>query len=53
MRTDDDGVDGQMEKIYRAYIDFVKRNYLYQHADIIRIPRFEEAIAEILFPKKE
>lgn len=32
VRTDDDGVDVQMEKIYRAYIDFVKRNYLYQHA---------------------
>lgn len=53
VRTDDDGVDVQMEKIYRAYIDFVKRNYLYQHAQIIRIPRFEEAISEILFPKKE
>jgi hypothetical protein len=31
VRTDDDGVDGQMVKIYQAYIDYVKRNYLYQH----------------------
>ena len=50
VRTDDDGVDLQMEKIYKAFVDYVKRNYLYKHGDIIRISRFEESIMEILFP---
>lgn len=29
VRAEDDGIDSQIEKIYQAYIDYVKRNYLY------------------------
>lgn len=51
VRSDDDGVDLLMERVYRAYIDLVKRNYLYQHGDIIRIAAFDDGVLEILFPK--
>ena len=51
VRTNDDDVGFQIEKIYKAYLDFVKRNYMYQHGDIIKIPLFDEAVGEILFAK--
>lgn len=35
VRTDEDGVDYQMERVYRAYLDFVKRNYLYEHGGVV------------------
>jgi len=51
VRNEDDGIDGQMEKIFHAYIDHVKRNYLYEQGQIIKIQSFEDAVMEILFPK--
>lgn len=51
VRTNDDDVGFQIERIYKAYIDYVKRNYMYQHGDIIKLPLFDEAVAEILFAK--
>lgn len=50
VRPDDDGIEHSIEKVYKAYIELVKRNYLYQHGEIIRMPVFDQAVSDILFP---
>jgi hypothetical protein len=41
-------VDEQMRDIHKAYIELVKRSYMYQHGDIIKNPLFDEAVKDIL-----
>ena len=52
VRPDEEHLDKTMKKIYEAYIELVKRNYLYKHGDIINNPKFDAAIREILFSSK-
>jgi hypothetical protein len=42
-----------MDKIHKAYINLVKRNYMYQHGDVIKITNFDSAVSDILFPKTD
>jgi hypothetical protein len=42
-----------MDRIHKAYISLVKRNYLYQHGDTIKIASFDSAVSEILIPKND
>ena len=40
-----------MEHIHKAYVDLVKRNYLYKQGGIIEMPKFDQAVTSILFTK--
>ena len=46
-------VDVAMKNLYDAYINYVKRNYMYKHGNIIRISKFNVEVHKILEDLKQ